>query len=124
VLFMVVGFGMLVVASMTGTVVWGWVSVAVSVLAAVILIFDWRRKWATISDRAPIDLTAYAPSSTADSRRSRCRRRYTAPSLMTVRPMMIDLTPTLDPAPTPMRRRSRPVRRRMPSWPSSMTRYW
>jgi hypothetical protein len=67
VLFMVVGFGMLVVASMTGTVVWGWVSVAVSVLAAVILIFDWRRKWATISDRAPIDLTAYAPSSTADS---------------------------------------------------------
>lgn len=39
-----VGFGMLKVASITGTLGWAWVSVAMSALAGILLVVDWRRK--------------------------------------------------------------------------------
>ena len=42
-LFVLVGFGLLAVASVTGTVGWGWVSVAVSVVAGMVLVADWKR---------------------------------------------------------------------------------
>lgn len=52
-ILMLVGFGMLVIASMTGTVTWAWVSVAASVVAAVALVSGWRRRWAAMLAERP-----------------------------------------------------------------------
>lgn len=53
---MLVGFGMLVFASVTGTVAWAWLSVASSVVAAGVLISSWRARSATLQDdRAATD---------------------------------------------------------------------
>lgn len=43
-----VAFGMVVVASTTGTAALAWVSVVVSVVAAAALAADWRRRWTAI----------------------------------------------------------------------------
>ena len=48
--FLVVGFGMLWRSSSTGTVVWAWVAVGLSVAAIGALIADWRRKSAITVD--------------------------------------------------------------------------
>lgn len=46
--FLVVGFGMLGVSSITGTVAWGWAAAGVAVAALAVLVADWRRKWAAV----------------------------------------------------------------------------
>ena len=47
-ILMFIGFGMLRVASMTGTVMWAWASVGVSALAAAVLVTNWRARSAAV----------------------------------------------------------------------------
>ena len=43
-ILVLIAFGLLVVALLTGSVLWAWVSVGVSVLAAVVLLIDWLQR--------------------------------------------------------------------------------
>lgn len=43
-LLVLVAFGLLVASLVTGTMLWAWLSVAVSVVAAVVLLVDWARR--------------------------------------------------------------------------------
>lgn len=59
-----VGFGMLLVASLTGAVAWAWVSVAVSLVGAVTLVVGWRRRSSAVGDGSPVDEIALFPPQT------------------------------------------------------------
>ena len=64
-ILVLVAFGLLVVALLTGNVLSAWLSVAVSVAAAVVLIIDWlQRRSAVKAGRAGAESTsAPAPES-------------------------------------------------------------
>ena len=72
-ILMLAGFGMLVFASLTGTVAWAWISVAASVAGAVFLVMGWRRRAAMTDDRpagptalpTPASEEPWAPPSSA-----------------------------------------------------------
>jgi hypothetical protein len=65
-IFVFVGLGMTVVASTTGTAALAWVSVAASIVAAVALAIDWRRRWTAIGDGDRIGPPGPGPAPTAE----------------------------------------------------------
>ncbi len=65
-ILVLVAFGLLVVALLTGNVLCAWLSVAVSVAAAVVLIVDWlQRRSAVKAGRAGADVAPAVPESPA-----------------------------------------------------------
>jgi len=63
-ILVVIAFGLLVVALLSGSVLWAWVSVGVSVVAAVVLLVDWlQRRAAVKAGAAPaVEPAAGAPA--------------------------------------------------------------
>lgn len=61
---LLVGFGMLAVASLTGAVAWAWVSVGVSLVGAVALVVGWRRRSSAVVDGSPAGEIALFPPQT------------------------------------------------------------
>lgn len=53
--FLVIGFGILRVASVNGSAAWAWVSVGVSVTAILVLVVDWRRKVAVAGEEESLE---------------------------------------------------------------------
>jgi hypothetical protein len=66
----IAAFGLLIAALTTANTVWAWVSVAISVFAAGLLVFDWlrgrRRVAATSAPREPEPLPATPPQAFPD----------------------------------------------------------
>ena len=61
-ILVLIAFGLLVVALLTGSVLWAWVSVGVSVAAAAVLMIDWlQRRSAIRAGRAGADSTPNSP---------------------------------------------------------------
>lgn len=60
-----VGFCLIMVASLTGSAVWAWVAVGISVAAAAVLVTDWSRRWKTVGDGDRIRLPVQAPADPA-----------------------------------------------------------
>jgi hypothetical protein len=56
-LFVFVGFDLILVASVTGSALWAWGSVGVSVAAAAILVVDWAKRWTAVGDGDRIGLS-------------------------------------------------------------------
>jgi hypothetical protein len=48
---------LIVVASVTGTAIWAWGSVGVSVAAAAILVVDWAKRWTAVGEGDRIGLS-------------------------------------------------------------------
>ncbi|GAA4545964.1 hypothetical protein [Pseudonocardia xishanensis] len=57
-----IAFGLLVVALLSGSVMWAWISVAVSVAAAVALLVDWLQRRSAVKAGAEPDRVSVAPS--------------------------------------------------------------
>lgn len=66
-ILVLIAFGLLVVALLSGSVLWAWVSVGVSVAAAAVLLVDWLQRRSALRagaetvDAAPTDLPAHVP---------------------------------------------------------------
>ena len=58
-ILVLIAFGLLVVALLTGSVLWAWVSVGVSVAAAAVLLIDWLMRRSAV--RAGSDAVATSP---------------------------------------------------------------
>jgi hypothetical protein len=61
-ILVLIAFGLLVVALLSGSVLWAWVSVAVSVAAAVVLVVDWMQRRAAVRAGAGTTDADAAPS--------------------------------------------------------------
>ena len=66
-ILVLIAFGLLVVALLSGSVLWAWVSVGVSVAAAAVLLVDWLQRRSAVragaeaGDAAPIGVAAQLP---------------------------------------------------------------
>jgi hypothetical protein len=66
-ILVLIAFGLLVVALLSGSVLWAWVSVGVSVAAAAVLLVDWLQRRSAVragaeaGDAAPIGVPAQLP---------------------------------------------------------------
>ena len=61
-ILVLVAFGLLVVALLTGNVLWAWLSVAVSVAAAVVLVVDWLQRRSAVKAGAAGEQIESAPT--------------------------------------------------------------
>ena len=89
-ILVVIAFGLLVVALLSGSVLWAWVSVGVSVVAAVVLLADWlQRRAAVKAGAAPaFEPAAGAPAPLANA--------PMGPRPATGRPPMADMDPATE----------------------------
>ncbi len=64
-ILVLIAFGLLVVALLSGSVLWAWVSVGVSVAAAAVLLVDWLQRRSAVRAGAEAGDVASAPSAPA-----------------------------------------------------------
>jgi hypothetical protein len=71
-IFVLAAFGLLLVALVTGTAAWAWVSVVVSIAAAGLLVYDWAQRRAAVrsngvAERAPLGARPTVPMHVEES---------------------------------------------------------